>query len=72
MNAADGNTRTLTFPNGGTLQIPLPGSRARFEMKPGSVLSDAPACPARATLIVGFVLGVAIGVGAAAWWASRR
>lgn len=72
MTPSDGNTRTLTFPNGGTMQIPLPGSKARFEMRPGSALSDAPACPARTSLVIGLVLGVAVGVGAAAWWMSRR
>jgi len=72
MTPSDGNTRTLTFPNGGTMQIPLPGSKARFEMRPGSVLSNAPTCPARTSLIIGLVLGVAVGVGAAAWWMSRR
>jgi hypothetical protein len=69
---SDGNTRTLSFPNGGTMEIPLPGSKARFAMKPGSILSDSPACPTRATLIAGVVLGVALGVGVTAWYVSRH
>lgn len=69
---SDGNTRTLSFPNGGTMDIPLPGSKARFAMKPGSVLSDSDSCPAKVTLFAGIVLGLAVGVGVTAWYVSRR
>lgn len=72
MASSDGNTRTLMFPNGGTMAIPLPGSKARFMMKPGSVLSDSASCPARITLLAGIVLGLAVGVGVTAWYVSRR
>jgi hypothetical protein len=72
MTPSDGNTRKLVFPNGGTMDIPLPGSKARFAMRPGGMLADSESCPARLTLIVGIVLGVAVGVGATAWYLRSR
>lgn len=69
---SDGNTRTLSFPNGGTMDIPLPGSKARFAMRPGSMLASSESCPTKIVLITGIVLGVAVGVGVAAWYHSRK
>lgn len=57
------NTRTLIMPNGGTMEIPLPGSDARFSVKPPSMLAAAEMCPSLVpTIAIGLVLGVAIGI----------
>lgn len=71
-DSSDGNTRRLSLPNGGTMDIPLPGSRARFAMRPGSVLSSSESCPTKIVLVTGIVLGVAVGVGVAAWYHTRK
>lgn len=68
----DGGTRTLVLPDGGTMEIPLPGSRARFVMKPGKMFGESPACPARLTLFVGITLGLLVGAGAAVWYLRSR
>lgn len=70
---ASSNTRTLVLPNGGTMDIPLPGSVARFAMKPPSALAAAEACPHLApTIMIGLVLGIAVGVAAAAYYLHNR
>jgi hypothetical protein len=70
---ASSNTRTLVLPNGGTMEIPLPGSDARFAMRPAGVLAAAEACPALApTILIGIVLGVAVGVAATAFYLRKR
>lgn len=68
MNDA-GQVRTLRLPHGGTVQIPLPGSKARFAINPSSVLADGG--PSRLPSIL---LGVAVGfaVGAAVVWYWKR
>lgn len=70
---ASANTRTLVLPNGGTMEIPLPGSDARFAMRPPGVLAAAESCPAMMpTIVIGLVLGVAVGVAATAFYLHRR
>jgi hypothetical protein len=71
MSRSDGNVRTLMLPDGGTLDIPLPGSRARFAIKSGGFLADGPT-PRVPTMLICVVLGVAVGVGATAWYLRRR
>jgi len=70
---ASSNTRTLVLPNGGTMDIPLPGSAARFAMKPPSALAAAEACPRMIpTIAVGILIGVAVGVAATAYYLHHR
>ncbi len=70
---ASSNTRTLILPNGGTMEIPLPGSDARFAMRPAGVLAAAESCPAMVpTIMIGVVLGVAVGVAATALYLHHR
>lgn len=71
MSRSDGNVRTLVLPDGGTLTIPLPGSKARFIHKPGSLLADSESRPIP-TLVIGIVLGAAVGAGVAVWYMGRR
>ncbi len=67
------NTRTLVLPNGGTMSIPLPGSDARFAMRPAGALAAAESCPAMVpTILIGVVLGVAVGVAATAFYLHRH
>ncbi len=67
------NTRTLVLPNGGTIEIPLPGSAARFAMKPGGVLAAADACPnLMPTIMIGVVLGIGLGVAATALYLHHK
>lgn len=64
------NTRTLWLPNGGTVEIPLPGSSARFEMNPVSLsLAGGSRLP---TLLVGAVIGAGIGVGLTVWYLRSK
>lgn len=70
---AASNTRTLVLPNGGTMEIPLPGSDARFALRPAGVLASADSCPAMVpTLLIGLVLGTAIGIAAVAIYSRNR
>jgi hypothetical protein len=70
---ASPNTRTLVLPNGGTMDIPLPGSTARFAMKPPSALAAAETCPHLApTILIGVLVGVAVGVAATAFYLHHR
>jgi len=70
---AASNTRTLVMPNGGTMEIPLPGSDARFSMRPAGALAASESCPAMVpTILIGVVLGVAVGVAATAIYLRRR
>lgn len=70
---AAANTRTLVMPNGGTMEIPLPGSDARFAMRPAGVLAAAESCPAMVpTIMIGVVLGVAVGVAATAIYLHNK
>lgn len=69
--APRGDVRTLILPNGGTLDIPLPGGRARFAIRQPSMLHGDGG--SRVPIVaVSVVLGVAIGVGAAAWYYRSR
>lgn len=65
------NTRTLYLPDGGTLEIPLPGSSARFEMNPGGALAfaDGSRLPA---LLIGALVGVGIGIGVTVWYLRSK
>lgn len=64
------NTRTLYLPDGGTLEIPLPGSSARFEMNPVSLsLADGSRLPA---LLIGALVGVGIGIGVTVWYLRSK
>lgn len=64
------NTRTLWLPNGGTVEIPLPGSSARFEMNPVSLsLADGSRLP---TLLLGAAIGAGIGIGLTVWYLRSR
>jgi hypothetical protein len=65
------NTRTLYLPNGGTMEIPLPGSTARFEMNPGGALAfaDGSRMP---TLLLGALIGAGIGIGVTVWYLRSR
>ena len=71
MAAKDTNVRTLVFPNGGTMDIPLPGSNARFALRPGSAL-NAPDGSSRIPIFVALAIGLVIGVTATAWYFHRR
>lgn len=67
------NTRTIYFPDGGTGQIPLPGSDARFALNPnGSALSLADGSSRVPTLMVGILLGAVAGTAITVWYLNRR
>jgi hypothetical protein len=66
------NTRTLYLPNGGTLEIPLPGSNARFEVNPPSALSFADGGSRLPTLVVGVLLGAVAGTAITVWYLNSR
>jgi hypothetical protein len=70
MSRSDGNVRTLVLPDGGTLTIPLPGSKARFAHKPGGFLAESEERTVP-TLLIGIVLGAAVGAGVAVWCMRR-
>jgi hypothetical protein len=70
MSRSDGNVRTLVLPDGGTLTIPLPGSKARFAHKPGGLLAESESRTVP-TLLIGIVLGAAVGAGVAVWCMRR-
>lgn len=67
-----GNVRTLILPSGGTMDIPLPGTKARFAIRRQSVLSSPGTWSRVPTILVCLTVGAAIGVGATAWYYSRR
>ena len=67
----DTGTRTFYLPDGGTLSIPLPGSRAKFAHKPGGLLAEADSRTVP-TLLIGIVLGAAVGAGAVVWYMRSR
>jgi hypothetical protein len=71
MNHPNGNVRTLTLPAGGTITIPLPGSKTPFAIHQSSVLRDSDGSFNYPLLVAGVVLGVAVGVAATAWYMSR-
>ena len=64
------NVRTLVLPHGGTVDIPLPGSKARFSMNPPSVLAESDGTSRLPTVLVGIAIGIA--VGAAAVWYFKK
>ena len=64
------NVTTLSLPDGGTVDIPLPGSTKNFAINPPSMLSGDGTSRAP-MLILGVVIGVAVGVGIAAWYFRR-
>lgn len=65
------NTRTLYLPDGGTMEIPLPGSNARFEMNPAGVLAFAGGSRLP-TLLLGALIGTGIGIGVTVWYLRSR
>ena len=63
------NTRTLILPNGGTMEIPLPGTKGRFEINPPTLLGgESSRLP---TLLAGILIGGVVGVTAAVWLLRR-
>lgn len=69
----DSDVRTLVLPGGGSIQIPMPGSKAAPSIRRASSFADADSCPhLGATVIVSVVVGVAIGATVTAWVLHRR
>jgi hypothetical protein len=66
-----GQTTALSLPDGGVLEVPLPGGKGRFSIRPPSLLAAADGS-SRLPIIIGVVVGVAVGVAATAWYMSRR
>ena len=66
------NTRTLRLPDGGTIEIPLPGSNARFEMNPVASLSFVDGSSRLPTLLVGALVGAGIGIGLTVWYLRSK
>jgi hypothetical protein len=66
------NTRTLYLPNGGTMEIPLPGSNARFEVNPPTSLSFSDGSSRLPTIMVGVLLGAAAGAAITVWYLRHR
>ena len=64
---SDGQTRTLYLPHGGTVEIPLPGSKARFAIKPSSVLADSGGSRLP-TILLGLAVGFAMGAAVVWYW----
>lgn len=64
-------TRTLYLPHGGTLEIPLPGSKARFSINPATALAESDGSSRLPSIMIGVVIGVAIGAAAAAWYFKK-
>lgn len=72
MSHPSGNVRTLVLPGGGTLDIPLPGSRGQFAIRQSTALASSETCPRLVTtVLITLVLGAVIGVGATAWYLKR-
>lgn len=65
MNA---NVTTLSLPDGGTVDIPLPGSTKNFAINPPSLLSSSDGSSRLPLILVGVIIGAAIGVGVTAWY----
>lgn len=64
--------RTLRLPDGGTIDIPLPGAPGQLAVRAGSPLADAAACPHLVpTILIPLVLGALIGVGVTVWVLRR-
>jgi hypothetical protein len=59
--------RRLILPSGGYIEIPLPGSKGSLTIKQGSMLRDAAMASRVPVILVGIVIGVAIGATAMAW-----
>lgn len=66
------NTRTLYLPDGGTVQIPLPGSDARFSMNAPSALAFSGGDSRLPTLMIGFLFGAVAGTVATVWYLHKR
>lgn len=66
------NVRTLYLPDGGTVQIPLPGSDARFQMNAPTALAFAGGDSRLPTLMVGVLLGAVAGTAITVWYLKRR
>lgn len=69
---AASNTRTLWLPHGGSLEIPLPGSNARFEMNPPSALSFSDGNSRMPTVLVCLVVGAVAGAAVTVWYLHHR
>lgn len=65
-----GDTTALSLPDGGVMEIPLPGSKGRFAVRAPSLLGQDGS--SRLPIVIGIVVGVAVGVAATAWYMSRR
>jgi len=63
-------TRTLFLPHGGTVAIPMPGSKARFAVNPPSVLAESDGTSRLPTVLIGIAIGIAIGATAVLYWKS--
>lgn len=72
MNHPNGNVRTLTLPSGGTIDIPLPGSKSEFAIHQPSILHDSDGNTNVPLLVAGIVIGVAVGVAATTWYMRRH
>lgn len=64
--------RKLFLPSGGSIEIPMPGSKGSLTIKQGSMLRDAALSSRAPVLLIGVVIGVAVGATAVAWHYRSR
>jgi len=64
--------RKLILPSGGSISIPMPGAKGSLTIKQGSMLRDAAMQSRLPVVLVGVVIGVAIGATAVAWHYRTR
>lgn len=70
--ATQGDVRVLVLPSGGTVEIPMPKSKSRaIAIKPPSAAFRGSLGPSAMPIVIGVIVGLAVG-GAAVWWLTHR
>lgn len=67
-----GQTTALSLPDGGTLEVPLPGGKGRFLIKAPSLLAASDGTSRLPLILVGIAIGVTVGVTATVYYLNRR
>ncbi len=64
--------RVLVLPSGGTVEIPMPNSKRKgIAIRPPSPMLRGAMGTSYTPVVIGLLVGVAIG-GGVVWWLSRR
>jgi hypothetical protein len=67
-----GDVTTLSLPDGGTIDIPLPGATTRFAIHAPSILSAPDGDSRLPAILAGVTIGLVIGVAATTWYLKRK